>query len=76
MVFCSGVKGYIESVMGCEVARALQAKVVNYFKSCNWSEVHAWCFFSGTYRMLFVRALLNSLGPLEVTTLRVLSFHI
>lgn len=55
MVFCSGVKGCIGSVMGCEVARALQVKVVNYFKSCNWSEVHAWCFLSGAYGMLFCK---------------------
>lgn len=62
MVFCSGVKGCTGSVMGCKVARALQAKVANYFKSCIWSEVHAWCVLSGTYRMCFCKGTLEFTG--------------
>lgn len=46
MIFCNGVKGCTGSVMGYQVARALQEEVVNYFKSCNWPGMHPWCFLT------------------------------
>lgn len=45
-VFCGRLKGGIESVMGCQIARALPLEVVNYFKSFNCPRMHPWCFLT------------------------------
>lgn len=45
-VFCGRLKEGIESVMGCQFARASPLEVVNYFKSFNCPRMHPWCFLT------------------------------